>query len=117
MLGESIYYTAAGTLSVVHSVVYLLMLSYVMFQSYSLNKLTGATAQQQTDSAAIMSYVQNDFATYAGAAAFSGAIVAGNMANWKAAVEAAKAKAQSGSEEAEAEAESGEELIAELIAF
>lgn len=111
-LGETIFYTAAGTLGTVHSVIYLAMLGYSMFQAYSLDKDAAATAQEQTDAATIIAYIQNDFATYSGAAAFSGALLMNTRRDWEAATEAAKAKAASSTEEAEVVEEEGENLIA-----
>ena len=90
------------------------MLGYSMFQAYSLDKLTGATAQQQADAATIIAYIQNDFATYSGAAAFSGALLMNTRRDWEAATEAAKAKAVSKEIE---EAEVVEEEVENLIAF
>ena len=83
-----------------------------MFQAYSLDKLTGATAQQQADAATIIAYIQNDFATYSGAAAFSGALLMNTRRDWEAATAAAKAKAASSTEEAEVVEEEGANLIA-----
>ena len=87
-----------------------------MFQAYSLDKDAAATAQEQTDAATIIAYIQNDFATYSGAAAFSGALLMNTRRDWEAATEAAKAKAASSTEETE-EAEVVEEEGENLIAF
>ncbi len=123
-INEMLFQVVSGMGGLIHTVVYLGLVTYAMILLYTANTASGSLQPLKDATGEIMNIIQGDFVTMTGAAAFSGAIVAANYGNWMAAMEIAKANAAastSATEEPTAEIESDtieeDAAVAELLAF
>ena len=106
----------AGVGLTAHQLVFQGLLLFIMIKMSAIN--SDATKTTVADAGNLMTEIQSDWATLAGAGAFAGAILSMNYSSWKFAMDEAIAKAAAKAEEQpeeEAEAAVEEEVVEEEV--